>query len=107
MENGLEVASKKFDQIEKIYSLEFINSDEKLLIIGKGKEKEEKLKFIIWDLYNTGKVELITLDDFPTIDEFETRLARTSGNLLYVDDKGKVRSVLKEVELKKQPEKIA
>ena len=34
MENGLEIVSKKFDQLEKIYSLEFIDSDEKLLIIG-------------------------------------------------------------------------
>jgi len=45
MENGLEVASKKFAQVEKIYSLEFIDSDEKLLIIGK--DSGEKLKFVI------------------------------------------------------------
>jgi hypothetical protein len=96
MENGLEIVSKKFDEIEKIYSLEFINNDEKLLIICK--DSEEKLKFMIWDLYNTGKVESTTLDDFLTIEEFDTRLARTSGNLLRVNYKGKVTSVLKNIE---------
>ncbi|RIA86148.1 hypothetical protein C1645_856694 [Glomus cerebriforme] len=96
MENGLEIASKKFDEIEKIYSLEFISNDEKLLIIGK--DLEENLKCIIWDLYNTGKVETIVLDNFLTIEDLDTRLARTSGNLLQVDDKGKVTSVLKKIE---------
>ncbi|PKY16229.1 hypothetical protein RhiirB3_480626 [Rhizophagus irregularis] len=98
MENGLEIVSKKFNEIEKIYSLEFINNDEKLLIIGE--DPEEKLKFIIWDLYNTGKVETTALDDFLTIEEFDIRLARTSGNLLQVNYKGKVTSVLKNIEEK-------
>uniref|UniRef100_U9SZP7 Uncharacterized protein n=1 Tax=Rhizophagus irregularis (strain DAOM 181602 / DAOM 197198 / MUCL 43194) TaxID=747089 RepID=U9SZP7_RHIID len=38
-------------EIEQIYSLEFIENDEKLLIIGKS--LEGGLKFIIWDLYDT------------------------------------------------------
>ncbi|CAB5370484.1 unnamed protein product [Rhizophagus irregularis] len=63
-------------------------------------DPEEKLKFIIWDLYNTGKVETTALDDFLTIEEFDTRLARTSGNLLQVNYKGKVTSVLKNIEEK-------
>ncbi|GBB99303.1 hypothetical protein RclHR1_03480007 [Rhizophagus clarus] len=101
LENGLQVTSKKFDDIEKIYLLEFISSDEKLLIIGKGPEEGEKgLKFIIWDLYNTGKVESTTLDNFPMkiIENLGTRLARTSGNILQIDDDGRVSSVLKKVE---------
>src|ERR1051325_3820278 len=101
MENGLETASKTFSkEIDKIYLLEFIDNDEKLLIIGI-KEDEKVLKIITWDLYNTGKVEeveTLVLDDFLTIENLGTRLARTSGNLLRVDNKGNVTSVLKKIE---------
>ncbi|GBC09477.1 hypothetical protein RclHR1_00890013 [Rhizophagus clarus] len=93
MENGLQVASRNFDEIEKIHSLEFVDSDEKLLIIGRG--QEEGLKFVIWDLYDTGKVESTTL---PRINNLNDCLARTSGNILQVDDEGNVRSVLKRIE---------
>ncbi|GBB86552.1 hypothetical protein RclHR1_12990001 [Rhizophagus clarus] len=93
LENGLQVASRYFDEIETIYSLEFINSDEKLLIIGKG--QEEGLKFVIWDLYDTGKVVSTML---PRIKNLDDCLARTSGNILQVDNEGKVRSVLKRIE---------
>ncbi|PKY33126.1 hypothetical protein RhiirB3_451804 [Rhizophagus irregularis] len=120
IENGLEIASKKFEELEKIYLLEFIDSDKKLLIIGEGlkvedleegkdqesnkyKEVKKVLKFIIWDLYNTGEHELVEeLNDFPitktNIDDIYTRLAITSGNILQIDDYGKVSSVLKKVE---------
>ncbi|CAB4495387.1 unnamed protein product [Rhizophagus irregularis] len=130
IENGLEIASKKFKELEKIYLLEFIDSDKKLLIIGQGlkkgedqkdelkvedleegedqesnKDKEDKkvLKFIIWDLYNTGEHELVEeLYDFPitktNMNDIYTRLAITSGNILQIDDDGKVSSVLKKVE---------
>ncbi|RGB27731.1 hypothetical protein C1646_819585 [Rhizophagus diaphanus] len=76
IENGLQIASKKFDEIEQIYSLEFIENDEKLLIIGKS--LEGGLIFIIWDLCDTGKAEPIKLDNFPNIENLDTRLARTS-----------------------------
>ncbi|GBC18478.2 hypothetical protein GLOIN_2v1846762 [Rhizophagus irregularis DAOM 181602=DAOM 197198] len=102
IENGLQIASKKFNEIERIHLLEFIDSDEKLFIIGEDSKK--KIKVIIWDLYNTGKyelMELMELDDFSiNIDDIYTHLAITSGNILYVDDKGKVSSVLKKVENK-------
>ncbi|RGB30630.1 hypothetical protein C1646_765101 [Rhizophagus diaphanus] len=114
IENGLEIASKKFEELEKIYLLEFIDSDKKLLIIGEGlkvedpegrdqdKEAKKVLKFIIWDLYNTGEHELVELDDFPitktNMDDIYARLAITSGNILQIDDHGKVSSVLKKVE---------
>src|SRR6266536_1601737 len=80
MENGLKIATKTFSEIEKIYLLEFINSDEKLLIVGRDK-KEEKLIIIIWDLYHTGKVVPMKLDDFPSTKNIGTRFARTSGNI--------------------------
>ncbi|PKY21851.1 hypothetical protein RhiirB3_435577 [Rhizophagus irregularis] len=46
MESGLEVVSKKFDNICKIKFLEFIEKDEKLFIIEKDKKKG--VKFHIW-----------------------------------------------------------
>uniref|UniRef100_U9T4F2 Uncharacterized protein n=1 Tax=Rhizophagus irregularis (strain DAOM 181602 / DAOM 197198 / MUCL 43194) TaxID=747089 RepID=U9T4F2_RHIID len=81
--NGLQIVSKKFKEIKKIHLLEFIESDEKLLIIGslkkgedlesdkdqesdKNQEKGDNkvlLKFIIWDLYDTGKYELMKKQD--------------------------------------------
>ncbi|PKY55879.1 hypothetical protein RhiirA4_448539 [Rhizophagus irregularis] len=104
MENGLQVASKKFDEIEKIHLLEFIDGDEKLLIIGEdfkedkdSKKDKKKLKFIVWDLYDTGKHELTELP-MTNIENIDTRLAKISGNVLQIDDKGKVSSVLKKIE---------
>ncbi|CAB4492844.1 unnamed protein product [Rhizophagus irregularis] len=104
MENGLQVASKKFDEIEKIHLLEFIDSDEKLLIIGEdfkedkdSKKDKKKLKFIVWDLYDTGKYELTELP-MTNLENIDTRLAKISGNVLQIDDKGKVSSVLKKIE---------
>ncbi|GBC09935.1 hypothetical protein RclHR1_09210004 [Rhizophagus clarus] len=96
MENGLEVVSKKFDEIEKIYSIEFIDSDEKLLIIG---EKKNQVKLVIWDMYNTVEAKTIILENFPIVD-LSNRLARTSGNILQVDEIGRVTSVLKKIENK-------
>src|SRR5436305_1949250 len=104
MENGLQVTSKKFKELEEIYSLEFINGDEKLLIIGKGSEvkglevegsenQNDELRVIIWDLYRSGEVEIVV--DLPMRRD---GLDRTSGNVLYVDEKGNVESVLKMVE---------
>jgi hypothetical protein len=37
---------------------------------------------------------------FPIKENFGTRLARTSGNILQIDDDGKVSSVLKKVDKK-------
>ncbi|RIA87165.1 hypothetical protein C1645_828188 [Glomus cerebriforme] len=97
MENGLEITSKKFEEIEKIYSLEFIENDKKLLIIGSS--KGSNLILLIWDMYNYGEIETkMMLDDFLTIENLGTRLARTSGNILQVDDEGKVSSILKKVD---------
>ncbi|PKY51632.1 hypothetical protein RhiirA4_546667 [Rhizophagus irregularis] len=99
MENGLEVVSKKFDELEKIHSLEFIDSDEKLLIIG---EKKKQVKLVIWDIYNTVEAETITLENFSIVD-LSNRLARTSGNILQVDEEGRVTSILKKIENKLKP----
>ncbi|GBB90270.1 hypothetical protein RclHR1_17170001 [Rhizophagus clarus] len=101
-ENGLQITSKEFEKLKKIFLLEFFDNDEKLLIIGK--DPEGKTISIIWDLYNTGKyTKPVELDNFPgnSIKEYiRTRVARTSGNILQVNDYGTVSSVIKEVKKK-------
>ncbi|GBC18552.2 hypothetical protein GLOIN_2v1769895 [Rhizophagus irregularis DAOM 181602=DAOM 197198] len=77
----------------------------KLYYIENGKSLEGGLKFIIWDLYDTGKVESIKLDNFPSIENLDTRLARTSGNILQIDNDGNVSSILKKVENKLKEQK--
>ncbi|PKC63594.1 hypothetical protein RhiirA1_396710 [Rhizophagus irregularis] len=99
MENGLEAINKKFDGIEEIYLVEFFENDRKLIVIGSGvSEDEENLKLIIWDMYNVVETETIELDDFLTTKNIYTRLTRTSGNLLQIDDKGDVTSIVKRVD---------
>jgi len=108
LENGLQVASKTFDDIEEIYSLEFIDSDEKLFLVGKrGKSKgsdKNKTMLIIWDLYNTGEVEKI--EDFSMTKNCLDQLTRASGNILHVDNKGDVTSILKMIESNRQKPEI-
>jgi hypothetical protein len=109
MENGLEAISKKFDDIEKIYLLEFIDNDRRLLIIGGGDSKDKKLKLIIWNMYNIEEDEIaieLELDDFINKDNLTTRLARTSGNILQIDDSGKIISILKKVKKMEDEEKV-
>ena len=71
------------------------------------------VKFIIWDLYYTGKVDCVKLVELDGISEtiienLSTCLTRTLGNILYIDDNGKVSSVLKKVErrLKQEKDKV-
>ncbi|CAB4429799.1 unnamed protein product [Rhizophagus irregularis] len=114
MENGLQVVSKKFDEIEKIHLLEFFGCDKKLLIIGEGESSEKnekhKFKFIVWDLYDTGRYKLIE-DNLPIttnadIADIVKHLTSTSGNVLQIDNDGKVLSVIKKVkEMLKQKKK--
>ncbi|CAG8599970.1 4056_t:CDS:10 [Rhizophagus irregularis] len=91
MENGLQVASKKFDGIKKIYLLEFFDNDEKLFIIGEC--PDGMIKVIIWDLYDTGKHKLIELDDFPitkaNIDDIYTLADPLKNNVFGKQPNGK------------------
>src|ERR1043165_6029162 len=98
MENGLEISSRCFKEFGKIYLMEFIDSDEKLLLIGSDLHKSTP-RVVIWDLYNTHKVETIQLGNLEfTKQNISVHLASTSGNLLQVDDKGKVQSILKMID---------
>ncbi|RGB40167.1 hypothetical protein C1646_753647 [Rhizophagus diaphanus] len=114
VKNGLQITSKNFKEIERINLLEFFDSDEKLFIIGKGRESDKDKgvkkvpKFIIWDLHDTG--EYIELNEFPitetNIKDIYTRLAITSGNVLRIENNGKVSSVLKKVEIEIKKKKL-
>ncbi|PKB93110.1 hypothetical protein RhiirA5_508075 [Rhizophagus irregularis] len=110
MENGLEATSKKFDGIEKIHLLEFIEEDKKLVVVG-SISKEKKLKIIIWDMYNNFRDIETTMElkkdlekdhNLDNLATLATRLARTSGNIFQIDNDGKVSSVLKEVKKKEE-----
>ncbi|CAI2180750.1 8773_t:CDS:10 [Funneliformis geosporum] len=89
MEHGSRIASKSFEKfnIRKIHLIEFINSDEKLFLIVS--DSTNDLKFIIWDIYDTDKVEIITLEDI-TAQNLSTCFANSSGNILHVNNEGKV-----------------
>uniref|UniRef100_U9SHP0 Uncharacterized protein n=1 Tax=Rhizophagus irregularis (strain DAOM 181602 / DAOM 197198 / MUCL 43194) TaxID=747089 RepID=U9SHP0_RHIID len=84
IENGLQVASKKFNELERIHLLEFIDSDETLLVIGES-PKEDK--------------DSEELDNFPMdiIKNIDTSLASTSGNILQIDNDGKVSGTEEEI----------
>ncbi|CAB4387635.1 unnamed protein product [Rhizophagus irregularis] len=100
IENGLEFSAKNFHgELDKIHSLEFIENDEKLLIVGE-KIGEEKMKVLIWDIYNTCKITPILLDKSLTIEDFNLNWTRTSGNILQINDKGEVTSFLKIIDTK-------
>ncbi|CAB5389584.1 unnamed protein product [Rhizophagus irregularis] len=103
-ENGLQIASKEFDELEKIVLLEFFDSDEKIFIIGKC---QDKAMIIIWDLYNNSNYKIVELDDslISTKKDIRTRLARTLGNILQIDDDGTVSSFIKKVEKKLKQKK--
>ncbi|CAI2171922.1 12733_t:CDS:10 [Funneliformis geosporum] len=100
--NGLEISSRNFEELEKIYFLEFIENDEKLLLIGSDENNNQNM--IVWDLYNTDKIEIFRLENDLIIQNFDTHLARTSGNLLRVDNKGDITSMLKMIENKLKEE---
>ncbi|GBC18582.2 hypothetical protein GLOIN_2v1769896 [Rhizophagus irregularis DAOM 181602=DAOM 197198] len=77
----------------------------KLYYMENGECPKEGIMLIIWDLYNTGKYHILTkLGDFPiTIKEnIGTHLARTSGNILQVNDNGNIKSIVKFIENLKQ-----
>ncbi|CAI2175870.1 1089_t:CDS:2 [Funneliformis geosporum] len=105
MEHGSRIASKSFEKfnIHKIHLIEFINSDEKLFLIVSDSTKD--LKFIIWDIYDTDKVDIITLEGL-TSQNLSTCFASSSGNVVLVNDEGKIISISKMIEKKSEKENI-
>ncbi|CAI2180737.1 14836_t:CDS:2, partial [Funneliformis geosporum] len=105
MEHGSRIASKSFEKfnIHKIHLIEFINSDEKLFLIVSDSTKD--LKFIIWDIYDTDKVDIITLEGL-TSQNLSTCFASSSGNILHVNNEGKVISISNMIKIKSEKNNI-
>ncbi|PKK68810.1 hypothetical protein RhiirC2_781776 [Rhizophagus irregularis] len=92
MENGLEVVSKKFENIYKITFLEFIENDKKLFIIEE--DKENNVKFHIWiisgclnDYFSISKEDISLSDsNIPTpsrYDENYNILIKANGKVVF------------------------
>ncbi|PKY26856.1 hypothetical protein RhiirB3_477078 [Rhizophagus irregularis] len=93
MENGLEVVSKKFDNIYKIKFLEFIEKDKKLFIIEENKEHD--VKFHIWiisgclnDYFSISKDDIGLSDsNIPTPSKYDEHfyytLAKANGKVVF------------------------
>ncbi|CAI2186492.1 13765_t:CDS:2, partial [Funneliformis geosporum] len=96
MEHGSRIASKSFEKfnIRKIHLIEFINNDEKLILIVS--DSINDLKIIIWDIYDTDKVEMIPLTA-QNAQNSSTCFASSSGNILHINNEGKVISISKMV----------
>jgi hypothetical protein len=104
MESGLEVVSKKFDNVNKIRFLEFIDKDR--LFIIEEEDKGSKVKFHIWlisgclndyfpisendiDLSNKSDVDIVLLKNvLSKYDEYYHILSKANGKIafLYIKD---------------------
>ncbi|CAB4436753.1 unnamed protein product [Rhizophagus irregularis] len=104
MESGLEVVSKKFDNIYKIKFLEFIEKDKKLFIIEE--DKEHDVKFHIWiisgclnDYFSISKEDIGLSDSNISIlskyDEHHNTLTKANGKVIFYNknDEDQVRVV--------------
>ncbi|RGB40307.1 hypothetical protein C1646_663951 [Rhizophagus diaphanus] len=96
MENGLEVVSKKFDNIFKIKLLEFIKKDEKLFIIEEDRNGE--MKFHVWiisgclnDYFPNSKDHIPLSDNIFDLLKYNglnyNFLSKANGKEIFLDDK--------------------
>jgi hypothetical protein len=115
IENGLEVVSKKFDNIYKIKFLEFIEEDKKLFIIEE--DKESDVKFHIWlisgclnDYFPIPKDDIkFSNDEFSTLmkyDDYYYNLTKANGKIIILinNDEKKYEDrfrVLSEIKIKR------
>jgi hypothetical protein len=109
IESGLEVVSKKFESINKIKFLEFIENDKKLFIIEENEsfvieEKESdvnksEIKFHIWilsgclnDYFSISKDDIGLSDNNISIlskyDEHYNTLTKANGKVVFLNNKG-------------------
>ncbi|GES88075.1 hypothetical protein GLOIN_2v1881093 [Rhizophagus clarus] len=95
MESGLEVISKRFNNMCEIKFLEFIENDKKLFIIEQGKGDE--VKFHIWfisgclnDYFSIPKGDVLLSDDISTLlkyDEYYHTLTKANGKVAFLNDR--------------------
>ncbi|CAB5346736.1 unnamed protein product [Rhizophagus irregularis] len=102
MESGLEVVSKKFDNIFKIKFLEFIEKDKKLFIIEE--DRESNVKFHIWiisgclnDYFSISKDDIGLSDSNISIlskyDEHHNAFTKANGKVVFKIDGEQFRAV--------------
>ncbi|RHZ80014.1 hypothetical protein Glove_139g244 [Diversispora epigaea] len=105
MENGLEIATKQLEgqRIYRIVAMNFIDDDNKLLIILEEKEDRqgENSKhqiFVVWDLFTTFKDSIRQIDysepSKPLKMDVTHRLRNSHGKVFAVRDNGDIFSVL-------------
>jgi hypothetical protein len=92
MESGLEVVSKRFDDIYKIKFLEFIENNKKLFIIEE--DEENDVKFHIWiisgclnDYFSISKDDIgLSDNDISTLSKYDEHyytLTKANGKVVY------------------------
>src|ERR671939_671817 len=82
MEYGLELTSKKFEEVKEIYLLEFINNGEKILIIGKDPENQKE------------KLDVNDNEDDILIDEDQKEKLDVDDILIDEDQKEKLKLII-------------
>jgi hypothetical protein len=104
MENGLEIITKSFYNINEILSISFISNDEKLFIISEeeiGYHENGKVKFvpviIIWDLFSyKSSIRKIDLKKIFPILQGNTNysIASSSGTIISITEDENIFSIL-------------
>ncbi|CAG8482830.1 1275_t:CDS:2 [Acaulospora colombiana] len=105
MENTLEVATKIFEDMYRINSIDFISDDEKLLLVGEeekvGEDSTTELitVILVWDLFSESENSIRKIEDIQRVipakpHEHYHKFASASGKIVYVnEDDGSVCSV--------------
>ncbi|CAG8613430.1 1052_t:CDS:2, partial [Acaulospora morrowiae] len=99
MENGLEVATKELDgqYFNRIISIDFIENDNKLLIILENESGFEKREnhyvFVVWDLFSTSRkavrqASYSETQDYPLDADSAHRLINSRGKIFAVTNWG-------------------
>ncbi|CAG8606126.1 12814_t:CDS:2, partial [Acaulospora morrowiae] len=99
MENGLEVATKELDgqYFNRIISIDFIENDNKLLIILENESEFEKREnnyvFVVWDLFSTSRkavrqASYSETQDYPLDADSAHRLINSRGKIFAVTNWG-------------------
>jgi hypothetical protein len=113
MENGLEVTTKKFTEMNiQILFFDFVKNDEKLLIVIEEESYNEDTSeivatpiIVVWDLFSSSDNCVRRIHDtfslFPKKCEHHQRLANSSGYLITITDDGNITSLLEDSEITK------
>ncbi|CAG8629724.1 5846_t:CDS:2, partial [Cetraspora pellucida] len=104
IENSLEIATRMFPNLYRINSIDFINDDEQLLIVGEeetdnNRSLELVTVIVIWNLFSASENAIITVQDTEKIiparpQEDYHKFSSASGVIVCVDeDNGNIFSI--------------